>query len=420
VRSLTAMGWIAAGQVVAALSTLVGMRLLTGVVLPETFGQVTLLVGAAGLAVNLLCTPLSQAVLHEFSASKSSCDISNSKSAFAAALVRSLTIGLSPVLICALLMTMWAPTPMVSVLLMVGIVCFDSWRTAGLIIANASHAHKLYAAWFAADAVLKPMLALIGVWIFGSSSNVVLAGYFMAGIVLMPMSWRVLPPQLRSGAAETLIRNRLWSYALPLLPLGIIGWVTGLADRYVIAGTMGLAKAGIYAAAAALASRPILMFGSTLELFFRPKYQEAVHGDSAQAKRYINRWVAMAVAGGGATLLALTLWHQQIAALLLGPDFRAGSKLMPLIAIGYVFLIVSYVFERICYARARTARVLYIQMFTAAAALASLYIGAYFYGLIGAAIAVPVYYSVQLCGAFIFARATQKEFALSLRKVAHD
>ncbi len=53
---------------------------------------------------------------------------------------------------------------------------------------------------------------------------------------------------VRQPPSHDLLRQRVWRYALPLVPLGFIGWANGLSDRYIVGGMLSLAGAGIYAA----------------------------------------------------------------------------------------------------------------------------------------------------------------------------
>ncbi len=62
------------------------------------------------------------------------------------------------------------------------------------------------------------------------------------------------------------------------------------------------------------------------------------------------------------------------------------------IAGGYVLLAVSDVFVKVCYAYGYTGRILAIQIVGAVLSLTSAVAGIHFYGLVGAAMAVPFYY----------------------------
>ena len=55
--------WVAFGQILSAIGTLVGIRLLTEFVPPDIFGSITLLIATANLALGTLFTPIMQAAL---------------------------------------------------------------------------------------------------------------------------------------------------------------------------------------------------------------------------------------------------------------------------------------------------------------------------------------------------------------------
>src|SRR5258707_119364 len=66
-RTLISDGaWVMLGQVISALGTLVGVRLLTEVLSREQFGLFVLSVGIVYLAQGMFCTPILQAFLRFF------------------------------------------------------------------------------------------------------------------------------------------------------------------------------------------------------------------------------------------------------------------------------------------------------------------------------------------------------------------
>jgi O-antigen/teichoic acid export membrane protein len=84
---------------------------------------------------------------------------------------------------------------------------------------------------------------------------------------------------------------------------------------------------------------------------------------------------------------------------------------MPWIAAGYALLSLAFVFERVCYVYGRPHRVLLIQASTAAVALLAAVVGTWSWGLQGAAVAIPIYFGVQLLIAAALAWRTLMETA---------
>ena len=63
---ITDGGWIAMGQGLAVVGTLLGIRALTELAPPQVYGTVTLLVGISALGLSTLYGPIMQAVLRYF------------------------------------------------------------------------------------------------------------------------------------------------------------------------------------------------------------------------------------------------------------------------------------------------------------------------------------------------------------------
>lgn len=155
--------------------------------------------------------------------------------------------------------------------------------------------------------------------------------------------------------------------------------------------------AGIYAAAYALVSKPFLMISAAIELALRQSYYHAVsvQDDLAEA-RVMYTWIVSTLAASVLCLVVVVFWAEELAALLLGEKFRGGASLMPWIAGGYCLLALSNPFERRAYAYKKTINVLKIQVGSAITSVTVATIGTYYYGLVGAAWAVPVYFGCQL------------------------
>jgi len=120
-------------------------------------------------------------------------------------------------------------------------------------------------------------------------------------------------------------------------------------------------------------------------------------------------WLSLVVIVSACGVAGLAVWHREIAGIFVAKPYRSVSELMPWIGLGYGIRVAAYVFERVCYAYGRTRRVLAIQILTAVATVVATPIGVLGWGLRGAAMAGPVYYSVELAVAVFFARRTRRQ-----------
>ncbi len=406
-RILSDGSYVAAGQALSAVGTVAGIRVLTELVTPETFGTVTLAVGVAALAINVACTPITQAGLHFYPAFASSGTAGTLISGLWRAVRRAGAWVSVMLLLGGLAWTLLDDGSAAVVAVVAGLIAVDAARAVELTMMNARRQHGRYAAWWAAEAWGRPLLASLLVWQAGDDPLYVLGAYLVASVLLFGM-FRARPAS-PEASADPGLDGRIWTYAMPLVPLGVIGWVNGLGDRYIIGNVLSLADAGVYAATYGLVSRPFLMLGQSVELTIRPIYQEAVMaGDGRRADRLLLAWFAAVVAAGLVGVAVVTVASEWLAFLLLGPAFRSGASLMPWIAGGYALIIVAHVFERVCFAYGQTRWVLVIQASAAAVGMIGTAVGTVGWGLQGAAWAVPLYFAVQLVVSAYAARDTRR------------
>ena len=416
-RQLAEVGWVIGGQAGTALGTVVGVRILTQFLAPDAYGVVSLTTGMSVLAISLAATPLTQAAIHFYPATVAK----GSARELMQSVLRCFRTT-APWIVLATLAAGgayvgWGHGSVVLVVLLALLLASDCWRSANLSLLNAARRQRTYATWMAADAWSRPLAATAAVLLIGQSPTAVLSAYVLVSAVLVTLFSRGLWPESPQSAAVTNdphraaeLDARMWSYALPLLPLGLIAWASNLGDRYIIGGVLGVADAGVYAAVYGLSSMPFMIVNGTAEQALRPIYQSAVtHGDRARARQILLLWLAIVAGICALGVVLFTFGHALIASFLVGKPYRHASGLMPLIATGYAIRATSYVFERVCYAYGQTRRVLYIQLWAVAATALVTPLGVLNFGLEGAAAAVPIYFTVQLAVAIFLARRTLSE-----------
>jgi O-antigen/teichoic acid export membrane protein len=177
----------------------------------------------------------------------------------------------------------------------------------------------------------------------------------------------------------------------------------------MIGGLLSAQSVGLYAAVYGLASRPMLMLSSIAETSIRPVYYSAVmRNDFQESRKYLITWFAIVFCAGTALCALLSLYHHEVATLLLGPNFREGSYLMPWIAGGYVLFALYHIAVRVCLAHDAPHIVTVTEAGRALLALAIGFVFIKMYGVYGAAIAVPVYCGVQLASSVYLARRSMR------------
>ena len=404
-RRLLADGaWTIGGQLGAALGLVFGIRILTETLSPTVYGGVTLLMGIAMLGSNLFAMPVGQAALRFY------------PEAVVAGRLRSLTTALrwyfrtTTALLVLLILAGGAlyaharHVPRLEFASLAGVVVMDVARMFDTCFLNAARRQRPYAIWSAAEAWLRPLTAVGFVAWFGESVTHVLVGYAVASAVTYAvMHWGAVPstpPAATLGDESAEIaacKESIWHYALPLVPLAMVTWVSSLSDRFLIGGLRGLAEAGMYAAAYGLASRPLVVLSMSLITTLRPIYYRAVSaGDRVEAARTLRIWVGLAVGGGLAGALAIFIARRLIVTVALSREYRAGAALLAPIALGYTFWSVSQAYATVCLAFKRPAYSTWIEVMGAVAAVVIGIPMILWRGGVGAAWAVPLYYGVEM------------------------
>lgn len=422
--------WVAAGQIASAIATLASIKIMTELLPPSEFGRLALLMGVAALALGLSAAPRLQAVLRFYSdyarlgqvallRRVSGRLVGGSVCVWAIAVASAWAVG-APTLGGA-----WFTGALIAATLIV-----DSLRSFELSLLNAARRQRTAAIIYAADAWSRPLLAIVAVLIFGPNATAALVGYVIGStlvVLVMLLTTKLegtgFPAPPATADSSTKMEDELSAtirrYALPLIPLALLGWINGVGDRYVIGGMIDLDAAGLYAAAYGLASRPFLMLFNIIETTLRPQLHDAVAtADSAAINAAKQPLLLATVAGAAIGVLAFVGLSHPTAKLIFGPGYDGAAGLMPWIALGYSFKVSANVFSRYCYAFDDTRAILALTLFAAVSGLVVLIPAIALDGLPGAAKAVPVYFGLELILSILFAQRAERAFFA--RKAASD
>jgi len=419
--------WIAASQGFAALATLGGVRLITEHASPSLFGSFVLLNGVINLMQGVLFQPFAQAALRyypEFADSGHVPELRQNMTTtyrlrwFWALIMMSGVALIDVTWIHYLSFTTW--------FLLSLALGMEGWRTIELVMRNAARRQRAYSVFFVTDSLVRPIGAVLAMYAFGVSVESLLLGQtFGAFLVLMLFchsSESQIPLNGEGRLFNDVLREsqnkRMAQFAAPLLWTSLVCWFSSKADSYIVGGMLGLAQAGMYAAAYGLTSRPLLMIGSISEATLRQNLYTVVAGsDRRGILRASFVWVSLNIVISAFIASLIVIFREPIVRVLLAEPYQETSIiLIPWLAFGHVPLLAAQAIERLLYALQKTHAVLLVQSISAGISLVIAFVYAKWFGLIGVAVAVPVYYSLQmlmtLLIAFISFKARPAEMTL--------
>ncbi|MFH1922001.1 MAG: lipopolysaccharide biosynthesis protein [Planctomycetota bacterium] len=340
--------WISAGQGLTVLGAIIGVRLMTELLGPASYGKLALGMTVATLAQQVFLSPLGVTSQRFFSPSLEA----NQLGAYLR-VVRGLATRIIVLLLVfgavgvtlawAMGMTHWLPLLLAAFLFAVisgsnGL--FDSIQNAARhrqIVAL----HQAAAQW-ARFAVAAGLLILLG-----STSTIAMLGYALASTVILASQWLFFRSKVLPLSPSSLIHDghtvehwarQMRGYMWPFATWGVFTWALVASDRWALQAFATTSSVGHYAVLYQLGYFPITMLCSMMMQLVSPVlFSRAGDGTDPERHRSVvslnNRMlVAACLVSALATMLAFVL-HRHVFWLLVAPEYRGVSTLLPWIVL---------------------------------------------------------------------------------------
>lgn len=393
--------WVAIGHFSSAIGVLVGIRLLTEYVPPQVFGTVSLLIGIISLGSGIFCMPLLQAALRFYSELAMRSELPVLRRTIRDSLRWSMGFLIGILLLGGAAYSILYGVSYLPFLLLSALLPLEIKRTLETNFLTAARRQCQFSIWLAAEAWVRPALAILAVIMLGATSESVLLGYFAGtGVVLFIFMRTVKREGLAAGkriqSSNSKLYQEIHHYALPLMPLAILNSIISISDRYIIGGIIGLEQVGIYVAMYGLISRAFMLAQGLFEVTFRPYYFNAVSNNASDEKRIFNVYFSLTLLTSTLAVLMVALFSKSIVTLFFGPKYYSGLNLLSWIALGHGALIMSYAYYTRLYAYKLTKIILLIRGLSTILCLIVETLLIYTLGLMGAALACPIYFGFEL------------------------
>ena len=335
--------WIGSGQALATLGSLIGVRLLTGVLSPDVYGELALGMTLSTLLNQVVLGPLSGAALRFFAPALEASE----SLPFLTALRRLVIKATSVVLV-------------ISVSLSMVFVLSKQGRWLGLAITALGYAllsgynsilnglqnavrQRIVVAWHQAFYSWARYLTALGVvsWLSASSFAAMLGYTLSTLLVLSSQFWfsrrtlqRIDKIPSKEVATTQDWESRMFTYAWPFATWGVFTWAQMASDRWALQAFATTQDVGLYSVLYQLGYYPTtLLTGLMVQLVAPMLFQRA--GDASNDSRMhqvrtLNR--TLTVGALSLTVITATLaffLHTLIFQWLAAPSYRAVSRLLP-------------------------------------------------------------------------------------------
>ena len=334
--------WIAGGQVLAALGTLVGVRLLTSVLDPAAFGQFALGLTCTAIVHQVLLGPLANTFERFFSIAH---ETAAWRAYFAAVRATTLQVSLLATGVGVVVALGLLASGYTQVLLLVcaslAFALLSGWEVILDGIQNGARRRGTVALHQALRAWLRPAMAVLLLTTVSSTSGMTMTGYLLASVAALTSQtffYKRTVQRLTSGSSEVVrdpqLEARMLSFARPFRTWGIFTWVQASSDRWALQALGMPTDVGLYSIVFQMGSYPLNLLGAMVAQLAGPiVYAHIGSGAGCSRSASAIRICMLSVVAMLAMTLTVSLVaaciHHQIFTLLTGEQFWSASPLLP-------------------------------------------------------------------------------------------
>lgn len=395
--------WIISGQVASMIGALFLVKVLTEYLNPFQYGNLALGLTLVNLVNLVFMGTLSSAVSRFYSIADEKNDISGFITSFIK-LFKTISIiifgvGLIGIISFFKLQRLdWA--------LMIFLLIFYS-LLSGLnsnlnSIQNAARQRSIVAIHNGLDSWLKIVLAVLMIIYFGSSSIPVILGFLLSSLIINISQYyrlnKLLTKKNIISTKKTNIdwSNDMWRYSWPFMIWGVFGWAQQSSTRWALEIYSSTEDVGMYSVVSQLGYTPIQISIGMVLTFLMPILYARV-GDASDSLRREKVYMTInkvAFVGVIITILisiASLYLHEFIFDLLAADDYGSASIYLPIMVLSGGIFGISLLISGRFFANLNASKLLPASIGSSIVGIASAFMCTYFYGILGAVIAMLIH-----------------------------
>jgi O-antigen/teichoic acid export membrane protein len=327
------------GYGVTSLIGLVALRAFTELAPPEVFGTANLALSASTLAATLFIAPITNTQLRFHTLYR------GERGAGFTRLVLQCAIA-TAIAVCAIGACVWggwafvgdAPLNSFGLAALCALFAATVVRNVLLNRAQAERRQVFYVGVQVTEAVLVAALTAAALLIARSAEGYI-AGQAIGAIGVVALLFVFEGPRLRTSevVAPQELKERIRSYGLVFIPIGLLTFAANMSDRYVLGAMTGSAAVGQYVAPFAIASRAMGIANAIINDLLRPALFDAENlGQTDRARRIFRLWLGARAALAALSIVGIFIAGPLIAKLLLAEEYRPGAvQIMAVVALAY-------------------------------------------------------------------------------------
>jgi O-antigen/teichoic acid export membrane protein len=340
--------WVGAGQIMAVIGGLVGIRLLTDALSPARFGELALGMTVATLTQQVVLGPAAGAILRFFAPANEAKQLGAYLKSSRRLLVQGTVLLFVMAVLSGLALGVLGRTHWLALLLGAFLFSLLSGYCSALDGMQNAARQRAVVAWHQGMGQwLRFSLALALIAALGALSSAAMLGYAIASALVLGSQiilfrrkiLAMLPAQRAASEVDAVYwTEQMRVYAWPFAAWGIFTWAQMASDRWSLQARGSTIEVGLYAALYQLGYYPMTLLSSFLVQLISPVlFSRAGDGSDpermAQSHR-LNRLLLFGSIGlvSAGAIFAL-LFHREIFSLLAAPGYRQVSPLLPVMVL---------------------------------------------------------------------------------------
>jgi O-antigen/teichoic acid export membrane protein len=372
-------------QIFNAIIALITIRMYSELLTPQQMGEAMLALGGMALFDAVFSASINQVVFYYGSKdelkSKVFYIIKNTRKYFvliAGGLIIATTLSL--LLFPSIKVTKW-------LFIVLGLMCYffiEPLRSSLFSFLNVISTRNKYGFQVILDAILVFIFTFITLsykphWT-SLIVGIILARYlaiFTNSLLLKKSVDRI---KTMDNVEISVTKKEIFKHMQSVMVMGVLGWISGFADRYIIAGMLNVKQTGYYSVAMGLVGRPYNIVTGAYTAYFKPNLFAAVSDNNLKSiKKTLLYWLLGVLIVGLIGALLFLISGKFIVQLLLSTEFRGHvESILWILALAMTFTIATHAFDNKFLARGLGNKLLKIQLCLSPISLFVIGIGAYY------------------------------------------
>ena len=388
--------WIVLGQVLAVIGSLVGVRLLTGLLNPTTYGELALGMTLVTLVSQTVLGPLGNGVTRFYAPAAEQSDLGGYLNAVRrlVLLATGIIVLMIPVIVAGLLVTGRSEWIAIAIAALVFAI-LSGYNSILSGIQSAARQRAIAALHQGIEPWARFLVAAgLLLWL-GATSTVAMLGYVIGLSVVLGSQYmffqKSISKNIKLSGDEKRWRKNIWKYSLPFATWGVLSWGQLSSDRWALEYFGTAQEVGLYSVLFQLGYYPISMITGMTVQFIEPiLFQRA--GDTSDSRRITDvhklswrlTWLAL-----GITFFAFVfglLFHALIFRIFVARRYLPISYLLPWMLLSGGIFAASHTVAINLTVKIKTHTMIPAKIITALLGMILNFFGAYLAGITGVVI----------------------------------